>query len=182
MKKIRNIVAALFVLLLCFMAEVLTLSMLFPIKHMDIINAHAGELEPSLVLAVIMAESSFNEDAYSHAGAQGLMQLMPPTAADIASRMGLVNFEPQHVWEPEVNIAIGAFYLNWLKVQFDGNLDLALAAYNAGQGRVNGWLNDPELSRDGVTLDRIPFPETENYLRRIGQFQHIYRFLLALPW
>jgi len=149
---------------------------------MEIINTHASELEPSLVLALIMAESSFNEDALSHAGAQGLMQIMPSTAIDVAARMGLVNFEPEHIWIPEINIAIGTFYLNWLKTQFDGNLDLALAAYNAGQGRVSGWLGDPELSRDGTTLDTIPFPETENYLRRIGQFQTIYRFLLALPW
>jgi len=182
MKKLRNAVAVLLVLFLCFLAGVLALRMVFPIRHMEIISAYAGELEPSLVLAVIMAESSFDQHAQSHAGAQGLMQIMPPTAADMAVRMGLTDFEPRDVWYPEVNIAIGTFYLNRLKNHFDGSLDLALAAYNAGQGRVTGWLNDPEISPDGITLDNIPFPETENYLRRIWQFERIYRFLLALPW
>ena len=180
MKKLRRIALMLLLAVLCFTAGILALSMRFPIRHMDIITAHAGGLEPSLILAVIMAESSFDPYARSHAGAQGLMQLMPPTAADMAQRMGLANFEPYHVWNPEVNIAMGAFYLNLLKARYDGNLDLMLAAYNAGLGNVDRWLANPDFSRDGQTLDTIPFPETENYLRRIRQFQRIYRILLTL--
>ena len=181
MKKLRHIAVFLIVAMLCFIAGVMAVSTRFPIKHMDVITTHAGELEPSLVLAVIMAESSFNERAESRAGAQGLMQLMPATAADIARRMSMDAFEPYHVWDPEVNIAMGVFYLNWLKDRYNGNISLALAAYNAGLGNVDNWLANPELSQDGVNLDTIPFPETDNYLRRIRQFQRIYRVLLALP-
>jgi len=180
MKKLRCAILLLTLALLCFAAGIFALSLRFPIRHMDIITAHAGDIPPSFILAVIMAESSFDQYAQSHAGAQGLMQLMPPTAADMAARMGLADFEPEHVWQPEVNIAMGVFYLNLLKTRYDGNLDLVLAAYNAGLGNVDRWLANPDFSRDGQTLDIIPFPETENYLRRIGQFQRIYRILLAI--
>jgi len=170
-----------FVVILCALAMFLTVRTLFPIKYLDTITAHAGELDPSFILAVIMAESSFDYRAESRAGAQGLMQLMPATAADMARRMGMTDFTPEQVWIPEVNIAIGVFYLNWLKNYYDGNLDLVLAAYNAGLGNVNSWLNNPEFSTDQETIETIPFPETENYLRRVQQFQQIYRALLVLP-
>jgi len=138
-------------------------------------------MEVPFILAVIMAESGFDSQAQSHAGAQGLMQLMPSTAADMAARMGKTDFRPEQVWEPEINIALGTFYLNWLNSRYEGNLDLVLAAYNAGLGRVDTWLADPNLSNDGETLDTIPFPETYNYLSRIRQFQRVYRVLLRLP-
>jgi len=180
MKILRIILAFLALTALCLVAGYMAVSTRFPIRHMDVILEHAGDLEPSLVLAVIMAESSFNERAESHVGAQGLMQLMPATAADIARRMGKTDFDPDDVWCPEVNIAMGIFYLNWLKNRYNGDVNLALAAYNAGLGRVDGWLRDPEISSDGVTLDNIPFPETYNYLQRIQQFQRVYRMLLAI--
>ena len=147
---------------------------------MDTITANAGDLDPALVLAVIMAESRFDETAISRAGAQGLMQLMPNTAADIARRMGNTDFAPYHVWDSDTNIRMGMFYLNWLKTRYNGNIELALAAYNAGLGNVDSWLADPSLSADGVTLTHIPFPETENYIRRVNQFRRIYQILLAI--
>jgi len=169
------------VVVLCIIAMFMAVVTRFPIRHLDVIETHAGELDVSLILAVIMAESSFNPNAQSHAGAQGLMQLMPATAADIAGRMRMYDFEPEHVWIPEINIAMGAFYLNWLYARYDGDITLMLAAYNAGLGRVDTWLADPQFSQDGRNLDTIPFPETRNYVTRIGQFQRIYRVLLALP-
>jgi len=181
MKKLRKIAAVLAVAFLITLAGIMTISIRFPIRHLETITAYAGGLEPSLVLAVIMAESSFNEYALSRAGAQGLMQLMPATAADIARRMGNTDFAPQDVWNPEVNVKMGMFYLNWLLERYNGSIELALAAYNAGLGNVDSWLANPEFSTDGVTLDVIPFPETYNYLQRIQQFQRIYRVLLALP-
>jgi len=168
------------VAVLCLVAGVILVNMRFPVRYLDIIEAHAGDLEPSLVLAVIMAESSFRRGAESHRGAQGLMQLMPATAQEIAEQMGKVDFSPEDVWIPEINIAMGTFYLNRLKNLFDGNLELALAAYNAGQGRVNSWLSNPEFSADGQNLDVIPFPETYNYLRRIRLNQRIYEVILTL--
>ena len=152
----------------------------FPVRYLEIVNDNAGELDPSLILAVIMAESSFRPNAQSHAGAQGLMQLMPATAEWMAEQMGKTDFNPEDVWLPEVNIAIGSFYLNWLVRYYNGNKNLAIAAYNAGLGNVNRWLADPEFSSDGLNLDVIPFRETYNYLHRVQRNQRIYVEILRI--
>jgi len=180
MKKLRLPLALLLIAALCAIAAFLAVSSLFPIRHMDTITANAGSLDPALILAVIMAESSFDETAQSRAGAQGLMQLMPTTAADIARRMGNTDFAPYHVWDSETNITMGIYYLNWLKARYNGNIELALAAYNAGLGNVDSWLADRQFSPDGVNLTSIPFPETENYIRRVNQFRRIYQILLTI--
>ena len=150
----------------------------FPVRHLDIVRANAGDIDPAWLMAVIMAESSFREQAQSHAGAQGLMQLMPATASWMAARMGMQDFKPEDVWKPEVNIAIGSYYLNHLLTLFYNDMTLALAAYNAGQGNVRNWLNNPEISADGRTLDRIPFPETYHYISRVAFNRRVYGFLL----
>lgn len=178
----KKIVAGVAIFVLMAIVALFTITYIyFPVRHLNTVRANAGALDEALILAVIMAESSFNHNAQSHAGAQGLMQLMPTTAADIARRMGMHDFNPQDVWDPDVNIAMGAFYLNWLYARYNGDITLMLAAYNAGLGNVDRWLANPELSEDGISIDTIPFPETHNYVVRVGQFRHIYRFLLALP-
>jgi len=151
----------------------------YPVRHLDTIRENAGEFEPTFILAVIMTESSFNEQARSHRGEQGLMQLMPQTAEDIAGRMGMTDFQPEDVWQPEINIAMGCFYLNRLHTLF-GCPELALAAYNGGQGNVREWLSNPEYSRDGKSLNHIPFPETRNYLERVKSNQRIYEIILKV--
>jgi len=166
--------------LLCLVAFILLVNMRFPVRYLDIVRENAGELEPALVLAVIMAESSFRPGAQSHAGAQGLMQLMPATAEEIAGFLGMDDFKPEDVWLPEVNISMGCFYLIRLKNIFGGDINLALAAYNAGQGNVTRWLADPEFSPDGITLDVIPFRETYNYLRRVRLNYRVYSIILTL--
>jgi len=178
MKKLSK--ALILIALLSIAALIMAVNIRFPVRYMDIIIANAGELEPSLILAVIKAESSFRPLVESHAGAQGLMQLMPPTAAWMAEQMGKTDFDPADVWNPEINIAIGSFYLNWLKNYYDGNLNLALAAYNAGLGNVNRWLANPEFSSDGENLDVIPFRETYNYLNRVRQNQRVFEIILAI--
>jgi len=173
-------ITLLLIVLLSTTALLMAVNIRFPVRYMDIIKAHAGELEPSLILSVIKAESSFRQRVESHAGAQGLMQLMPPTAAWMAEQMGMTDFDPENVWKPEINIAIGSFYLNWLKNYYNGNINLALAAYNAGLGNVNRWLADPEFSSDGENLDVIPFRETYNYLHRVRQNQQVYEIILTI--
>jgi len=175
MKKFIFIVS---LLLLCILATYLTARVLFPIRYMDTISLHAGNIEPALALAVIMAESGFDPAALSHAGAEGLMQILPSTAADMARRMSLHDFDPQDIWQPQTNIAIGLYYLNWLYDRYNGDTTLVLAAYNAGIGRVDTWLRNPDFSACGTNLDVIPFVETHNYVNRISQFRHVYRILL----
>ena len=151
----------------------------YPLRHVDIIRRHAAEfnLEPELVCAVIHAESRFRENAVSRAGASGLMQIMEDTANWIAPSSGLDDFDYGQILDPEINIRLGSYYLSSLLAQF-GNLEAALSAYNAGRGNVDRWLGNPEYSSDGKTLDRIPFAETSEYVRRVLDNQRIYAFLL----
>ena len=175
-------IALLLIAVLTVTAGLTAINMRFPVRHLDTVREHAGDLESSLILAVIMAESSFRPGVESRAGAQGLMQLMPATAEEIAMFMGMADFEPEDVWIPETNIAMGSFYLNRLYSMY-GCVVLTLAAYNAGMGRVNGWLANPEMSADGQRLDDIsviPFPETYNYIRRVARNQRIYNIILTV--
>ena len=81
--------------------------------------------------------------------------------------MGLENYEKEDLFDPKLNIEIGTWYLEKLEREFDGDWDNILAAYNGGSGNVNKWLKDEEYSKDGKTLDKIPFKETENYVKKV---------------
>ena len=147
-----------------------------PIKFEEYVTASAQEcgLDPYLVYAVISAESSFQTDAVSGAGAQGLMQLMPETASWIASRDGL---ETGDLLDAQVNIRLGCHYLAYLSARFDGDQTLILAAYNGGEGNVEGWLK--KYSSDGKTLTNIPYKETAQYVKRVSTRYELYKKLYA---
>jgi len=151
----------------------------FPIRYSEIVhrNAERYGLEPALVFAVIHAESKFDRYAVSRAGASGLMQIMNPTADWAAEIMGLMGYSYDRIFEPELNIQIGCWYLAYLIDRFD-YIDTAVSAYNAGEGNVARWLADEQFSSDGVTLDEIPFRETRDYIRRVRFNTMVYRFLL----
>ena len=153
----------------------------YPVRHSEIIYRYAEEfdLEPELVFAVIHAESRFNENAVSRVGASGLMQIMEDTAYWIAPMAGLDDFSYDQILNPEINIRLGTFYLSMLYGRY-GNIDVALSAYNAGSGNVGNWLDNPEYSSDGETLDYIPFPETRKYVERVADNIRIYSVLLKL--
>lgn len=132
-------------------------------------------LPPALVYAVIKAESGFREDAESGAGAVGLMQLLPSTAAFVCEREKLL-FESERLKEGDYNIVLGCRYLAYLLDKFP-SVETALCAYNAGEGVVSEWLRDEKLSEDGVTLKTVPYAETAAYLKKIKKFRKIYEFL-----
>jgi soluble lytic murein transglycosylase len=169
-------------LLLAVGVGVMGLRIRFPIHYFSSISAHANTngIDRSWILAVIMAESSFRPEAESPRGARGLMQLMPATATWLAGLKGMQDFKPEDVWKPDVNIALGSYYLKYLLNIFNDDMTLALAAYNAGQGNVRSWLDNPEYSADGKTLDVIPFPETHRYINRVQVNQRVYAFRLWL--
>jgi len=152
----------------------------FPMMYCEIIEHYAAkyDLPPELIYAIIRAESSFNRYAISHAGASGLMQIMEPTGVWAAEQIGLSYFDYAYIFEPEINIHIGTWYINRLIRQFGGNVDTALAAYNAGSGNVSGWLN-AQGSTDNSLTD-IPFGETRNYVARVNFYQNVYRILLRI--
>jgi Transglycosylase SLT domain. len=149
--------------------------MIYPTKYMDIVERYAVEygIDPYLVLAVIKAESNFNPEAKSSKGAIGLMQIQPDTGKWIAENLGIENYNEDLLYNPEVNIRFGCWYINNLNSEFKDPV-LVFAAYNAGRGNVQKWLNDKEYSDDGEKLKSIPFKETRDYVDKIIRNYHIF--------
>lgn len=147
------------------------------IEYVNEITRYAGEydLDPYLVAAVINTESNFDPDAVSHAGALGLMQIMPETGEWIAGKLGIQDFNKEMLLEPEINIRFGTWYLHFLNERFGGDPTLIAAAYNAGHGRVADWLQDADFSDPEGNLVHIPYEETSSYVEKIAKTQEEYR-------
>ena len=177
MSKIKNLITFCILFgLLCFCIAWVRFVVLYPIKYKDEIKqtAYDYNLEPSLIASLINAESSFDTNAISKRGAIGLMQLQPETATEIANQLNITNFNQEDLLLPNINIQLGCFYLRKLLDIFN-NLDSALCAYNAGPNTVLSWLQNPEYSQNGTTLDIIPYPETQKYLQKIKNSINIYQ-------
>lgn len=177
--KFRKIIIWLIVVIVLFVGVKYSIKKyIYPYKYSEIVNkcSYKYDLDPYLVLAVIKTESNFNESAESSKGAKGLMQIMDSTGEWIAGKLGVDNFSPNMLSEPEINIEFGCWYLNNLLNEFD-DLSLALAAYNGGSGNVTKWLNDPEYSSDGESLTYIPFKETKKYVDKVSTRYNVYKFL-----
>jgi len=151
---------------------------LYPLKYGDLVQIYSERfnVDPFLVLAIIKAESNFQPGAVSPKNARGLMQISEGTGKWGAGRLNLEDYTSEKLFEPEINIYIGCWYLSVLYDEF-GDSDLVIAAYNGGSGNVTQWLNDRDLSADGKTLDRIPFRETDQYLKKVNNYYSIYKRL-----
>lgn len=148
-----------------------------PLRHDDIIRQQAKkkDLDPALIAAVIYQESRFRPRE-SSAGAQGLMQILPSTADFIATKSGGTRFTTADLATPQVNISYGAWYLRYLLNLYDGDTLTALAAYNAGEGRVGEWLAESGKSGGSITdPDEIPFPETHEYVKNVLKARDEYK-------
>jgi len=147
-----------------------------PLRHDDVIRQQAREkhLDPALIAAVIYQESKFR-DRTSHAGAKGLMQILPGTARFIAHKSGGTTFELDDLANPEVNISYGAWYLRYLMRRYDGKEELAVAAYNAGERNVDRWVRRAGGPGDFDADDDIPFPETREYVNGVMNHRDDYR-------
>ncbi len=137
-------------------------------------------VEPALALGIIRQESSFDSAIVSPAGARGLMQLMPATAAQVGRKLGLAAPPLALTADPALNLRLGTAYLGDLMAQFDNASPLAIAAYNAGPNRVTEWLGangDPRRKAIDVIdwIELIPFAETRNYVQRVTENELIYR-------
>lgn len=146
----------------------------------------AAESRPErpLVLAVVRQESEYDPKAVSHAGARGLMQIMPATARQVAKSVGLGYSKHKLVLDPDYNVTIGQSYLATLMEDFDGYLPMVIAAYNAGPHRVRRWIKEYGDPRDTEVdpvdwIEMIPFYETRNYVQRVLENVQIYRLRLA---
>jgi soluble lytic murein transglycosylase len=139
----------------------------YPLSYASIVRAHAAnyDIDPALLSAVIEQESKFHADAKSSAGAIGLMQLLPDTAKGIAVHTGGSKFVVSDLYDPEINVRYGAWYLHHLMQKY-GKEDLALAAYNAGQQNVDRWR---------ARGQGIRFSETRQYVDKVERLKDIYR-------
>ncbi len=139
----------------------------YPLHYRPIVTGHARNyrIDPALLAAVIDAESKFRANAKSSSGAIGLMQLMPSTAHGIAEHTGGSQFETQDLYDPEINVRYGSWYLRHLLDKY-GDERTALAAYNAGQYNVDRW----RASGSGIR-----FSETRAYVARVEDLKQIYR-------
>lgn len=143
----------------------------YPLRYDDIIRqqARAKNLDPALIAAVIYAESGFRSGQTSSAGAEGLMQITPETARDIARRSGGTAFTLEDLATPQINISYGSYLLRELLDRYNGDVDAALAAYNAGPGNADKW------GGSQLRADEIPFPETRAYVEKVLKAQLEYR-------
>lgn len=132
-------------------------------------------VDPLLVFAVIKAESNFKKDATSTSNAIGLMQLMENTAIETGEKVDEKINSKEELYNPKINVKIGIKYLSELLERYDGNLGIALAAYNAGIGNVTEWIQKGIIKKDGTNIENIPFKETNNYVRKILRDYEIYR-------
>jgi soluble lytic murein transglycosylase len=139
----------------------------YPLDYEHIVRGHARQydLDAALLAAVIYRESKFDPDARSDSGAIGLMQLLPDTAEGIAQLTGGSRFEVDDLYDPEINVRYGSFYLRRLLRKYDDER-LALAAYNAGQANVDRWIAAGE--------EEIPFPETREFVDNVLEAREIY--------
>ena len=157
----------------------------FPIPKIKGLLQPAASVEPSLLLGVARQESMFRFEAASHAGAKGLLQLIPSTARNVARRTG-VDYDPDRLLaDPDYNAFLGGHYLKSLIERFDGEVAMALAGYNAGPLRVKRWVELHGDPRDGDRYDLIdwieliPFQETRNYVQRVLEGYGVYKRRLA---
>ena len=182
MKNIKLVIAIAIILLIIvfvFIFKDKILKIMYPKTYQEIVSIYAEEynVEENLIFAVIKAESNFDENAVSHKSAIGLMQIMEETADDIATTYG-IDIDTENIVESVAdvhnNINIGTKYLAILLDKY-GNKEVAVAAYNAGIGTVDNWIEKDIIKADGSDIENIPHKETNNYVRKILRNYEIYQ-------
>lgn len=155
------------------------LRLVFPFPHRALIETRAEELnlDPFLVAGVIRQESAFDPLAVSSAGAVGLMQVLPATGRQLARSAGPRRFSRKSLTTPELNVHLGALFLSELMERYDGDVPLALSAYNAGPTRANRWRRFPESEDPRRFTERIPFSETRQYVKNVRRNRILYAWL-----
>ena len=181
-KKILIIIAIIvIVIVFLIFARIPIIKIMYPRSYEEavLIYSEKYNVDKNLILALIKAESNFDEDAISNRNAIGLMQLMEETAKDVANRNGIelddenIKEELRDVYK---NIEIGTAYIASLLEQYE-NTEVALAAYNAGIGTVDNWIEKGIIKKDGTDIENIPYKETNYYVRKILRDYEIYQEL-----
>lgn len=152
----------------------------YPQDYSEYVSYYSAEynVDEALVYSVIRTESGFRAEVESHAGAIGLMQIMPETFEWLQNLAdGEITHSESELLNPEINIKYGTYFLKYLLDHYNGNEKLAVAAYNAGSANVDSWLGDSSYSNDGVELHSIPFTETSQYIQRVENTKAVYESL-----
>lgn len=152
------------------------LKLIYPTKYSEYVEKYSAEnnVDKYLIYAMIKAESNFDPDIKSGAGAIGLMQLMEETAVERSNIIDEEAIEQYDLYDPETNIRLGTSYFAYLLGLFDNNTILAITAYNAGLGNVQEWINSGIVKKDGSDIENIPYKETSNYVRKILRDYQMY--------
>ena len=130
-------------------------------------------IDPILTASIVKVESDFDNDAQSHQGAQGLMQLLDDTARHSAEVIGM-DYYPEKLNDIDYNLKLGVGYYNYL-IKYYNNQKLALAAYNGGVGNVDKWINDGVLDKENPDISKIPFEETRQYVTKVESTYDVYK-------
>lgn len=174
-KKISMILALIILLIIVVMSiNTLTIKILYKKEYSEYVSKYSQEynVDENLIYALIKAESNFQADAVSNKNALGLMQLMPSTAEEVANK-NKIELTGENILEPDVNINIGTKYISTLLEKYEC-VEVALAAYNAGIGNVDKWIESGIIKSDGSDIENIPFKETNTYVRKIMRDYKIY--------
>ena len=145
------------------------LKKIYPIKYENYVEKYSKQcnVDPLLVYSIIKAESNFKSSAKSSSGAQGLMQIMEDTAKELSEKLENDSDIEIDLYDEEKNIMYGTEYYSYLLSHYNGTINLALAAYNAGIGNVDRWIKDGIIKEDGSNIENIPYKETNMYVRKI---------------
>jgi soluble lytic murein transglycosylase len=156
---------------------------LFPRPYWDSLRRNAEEngLDPYMVSALIRQESEFNPSAVSRANALGLMQLLPRTGKGEARELGLKGYSNDSLFDPNINIELGTRYFRKMVDHFNGQVEYALAAYNAGDNRVEEWRNSGTYRDIDEFVESIPFTETREYVQAIVRNAEVYKLVYGTP-
>ena len=172
---ILGIILVLFISLNIVKVQDIILKNFYPLTYNELIEKYAKEynVDKWYIYAIIKAESNFDNSANSTSGAKGLMQIMESTSKDIAKSLDLNLYENYDLYDSEINIRFGTKYFADLLKEYK-NVNLSLAAYNAGKGNVKKWIEKGTIKEDGSDIENIPFKETNMYVRKILQNYKIY--------
>jgi soluble lytic murein transglycosylase len=152
----------------------------FKFSKLILTYSEKNGLDPHFVAAVIQQESKFKKNAKSYKNASGLMQITEGTANWIADMIPIQNFKYVDIFQPEININIGTYYLKKLSNDYNNNMQFVLIAYNAGSGNLAKWVKNKDYSLDGTSIHTIPFKETREYVANIEKSQVKYKFIFKV--
>ena len=150
----------------------------YKLDYLDLASKYSKEYDVPvyLVLSIIKSESSFNRNAVSSVGARGLMQITEETFNWLKSKKGEETHQFDDMFNPDINIDYGVFFLSLLQKEFSEEKTV-IAAYHAGMNKVSEWLCAPPYSSDGVSLSQIPFKDTRHYVIRVYDTKKMYETL-----